>query len=111
MRLILAALLLSGCATAPEELASIHSATMERITYQHYVKRDWRYIHPDAEGSGNCAVFAFTNLLDTKKAGYDSELVVCRLADGTGHSYVNAGGWALDNRHPYVFPVNQQDCK
>lgn len=116
--LTLAACLLTGCASMPEaflqppaKLVDIHRAAKGRITYQNYAKKDWRYIQPDTTGAGNCAVFAFTVMVDAVKAGYSPQIKLCRLPDGTGHAYTAVDGWALDVRRKTPIRMNEQDCK
>lgn len=111
--LLLGILALGGCSTmaAPAPIEAIHQATMSRITYQNYAKKDWRYVAPGEKGAGNCAVYAMTNLIDLNNAGYNPRLVTCHTAKGVGHAYTQVDGWALDNRFKWVIPMSEQDCK
>lgn len=107
----LSLLVLAGCAHAPAELERIHQEVGERITYVNYAKKDWRIIENGTTGTGNCAVFAITYKWELLKIGYSPEVVLCELADGTGHAYTKVDGFVLDNRYNWVIPAEQQECK
>jgi len=108
---LLPLLLLAGCAHAPAELERIHQEVGERITYQHYAAKDFRWIRKGQTATGNCAVFATTYRMEAAVARYDAKVVTCRLPDGTGHAYTRVGEWVLDNRHGWVIPITEQECK
>lgn len=111
--LLLAAASLAACSTLqpPAQLETLHMAAKQRITYENYAKKDWRYIQPNENGRGNCAVFAFTTFIDAAKAGMEPELKLCRLPDGTGHAYTRVGDWDSDVRFKRLIPSSQQDCR
>lgn len=111
--LLIAAASLAACSTMqpPRELETLHSAAKNRIEYQNYAKKYWRYVAPDEKASGNCAVHAMTVLIDANKAGYDPRLILCRLSDGTGHAFTRINGWDSDVRFKHLIPSSQQDCR
>lgn len=111
--LILAALSLTACSTMqpPAQLEAIHMAAKNRITYENYAKKDWRYIPPTEHAAGNCAVFAFTTFIDASKAGMVPEIKLCSLPDGTGHAFTRVGEWDSDVRFRRLIPSSQQDCR
>lgn len=99
-------------AQPPAQLVDIHRAAKNRITYNRYFKRDWRYIPEGKQAEGNCAVFAFTVWLDAIKAGYTPEKIqICKLPNGEGHAYTRVQGWDLDVRYKYPIQSTEQDCK
>lgn len=68
MRILLAALLLSGCASeAPAHFEAVKASVDSCLAYQHYVAKDYRFVA--GEGSGNCAVFATTDMVDAAAQG------------------------------------------
>ncbi|GEM_PF-2252460 len=65
--------------TPPADLQATHTATLDRIKYKRYDALDWTYIEPDATGTGNCSVFAYTKRQDSRAAGYNAQFKSCVL--------------------------------
>lgn len=110
--LLLAALVATGCASVPRDIAKVDRDLLSRFTYKHYAKRDWRYIQPGTKGSGNCAVFAFSAWVDLAEAGRKPTIVECSLiTTGERHAYTAVDGWALDIRRRGPIPVAGVGCR
>lgn len=110
---IAACLALAACSLQqpPRAFEAAHVAAKNRITYQNYAARDWRYIPPTETGQGNCAVFAFTVWVDANKAGLTEPTIhLCRLPSGIGHAYTRSQGWDSDVRYKTLIPSAQNDC-
>jgi len=101
MRLIILALLLTACQTAPIEIQALKQRVDNRLTYQNYQRKDYRYL-PNG-GEGNCATYAYNYYRDALKAGYEAEIIIKDMPKVGPHAFtVIDGKWVLDNRLGWV---------
>jgi hypothetical protein len=93
-------------------LQAVKDGVDSGIEYAKYPARDYRYIPEGRHGSGNCAVFAATYMVDAARAGYSGQIRTCMLKDGQGHAfYVTGDGHVLDVRQRGVGTLADVGCR
>lgn len=109
---LIACAMLAGCASVPPDVERISDGVHQRVAYKHYAKRDYTYIRPGTQGSGNCAVFAYTAWVDAVSAGHEAKVSECLLTTGEAHAFtVVDGQWVIDVRHKKPVPVGWNGCQ
>jgi predicted transglutaminase-like cysteine proteinase len=77
--------------------------------YIQYAKRDFRELKPGK--GGNCAAIAYTKKLELERYGISATVMLCRLQDGQGHTFLVTNAGVLDCRFDQVVSCAEVGCE